>query len=179
LRRDRSSTGSEDENAESIAKTLGEGKANLLSFSFDALKKGIRMIVFLIIPAFAWENYGIRNSIRRGLAILKQRNAQFFSAYTLSYLAAAIVFIPPTIMFELSKNDFIFPTSAWIMCIFYMAFAWSYTMYLEQMMTAELYLRHLKWEREVLAAKMHGKKLPRFYQVKAAGLFNDKPDLVL
>jgi hypothetical protein len=178
LSRRKSSLKDEEETAENIAKTLANSEGNFLSFSFEALKKGIRMIVFLIMPAFAWENYGIGKSIRRGLAILKQRSTQFISAYTLSYLAAAIVFLPPAIMYKLSSKNIIFPESAWILCIFYLAFAWSYTIYLEQMMTAELYLRHLKWERAVLEAKSQGKKLPRFYQIRAASLLDKQADLI-
>jgi hypothetical protein len=168
----------EKETAENIAKSLVNDERNILSFSFDALKKGIRMIVFLIMPAFAWENYGIGKSIKRGLAILKQRSVQFISAYTLSYLVAAIVFIPPSIMYKMSKENFIFPQSAWIVCIFYLAITWSYTMYVEQMMTAEIYLRHMKWENAVRAAKLNGKKLPRFYEIKAAAVLDEKADLV-
>jgi predicted membrane channel-forming protein YqfA (hemolysin III family) len=169
----------EKENAENIARTLSNtGNVSLTSLSFDALKKGIRMIVFLIMPAFAWENFGISKSIKRGLSILKQRSFEFVSGYTLTYLAAAIVFIPPAIMFKLRKEKVEFPDWAWVLCIIYIAFAWSYTIYLEQMFTAELYLRQLKWEKQVAAASKEGKKLPKFGEIFPSSVIDDKPDLI-
>ena len=179
LSRKKSSSDKEAENAENIARTLaGTGNVSFTSLTFDALKKGIRMIVFLIMPAFAWENFGINKSIKRGLSILKQRTTEFITGYTLSYLAAAIVFIPPAIMFKLSKDKVEFSDEAWILCIIYIAFAWSYTIYLEQMFTAELYLRQLKWEQNVRIAIDNGKKPPKFWQTKNPSIIDDNPDLI-
>lgn len=179
LSRKKSSSDKEAENAENIARTLaGTGNVSFTSLTFDALKKGIRMIVFLIMPAFAWENFGINKSVKRGLSILKQRTTEFITGYTLSYLAAAIVFIPPAIMFKLSKDKVEFSDEAWIVCIIYIAFAWSYTIYLEQMFTAELYLRQLKWEQNVRIAIDNGKKPPKFGQTKSPSIVDDNPDLI-
>ena len=174
-----SSTEKETENAENIARTLSNsGNVTLTSFSFDAMKKGIRMIVFLIMPAFAWENFGIGKSIKRGLSILKQRIPEFVTGYTLSYLAAAIVFIPPAIMFKLSKDHVEFSDGAWVLCIIYIAFAWSYTIYLEQMFTAELYLRQLMWEKDVRTAIANGKKTPKFGKTISPSIVDDNADLI-
>ena len=170
----------EKENAENVAKTLaGADDVSLLSLSFDALKKGIRMIVFLIMPAFAWENLSIDKSFRRGFSVLKQRVSEFVAGYTLSYLAGVIVFFPPALMFWMrAKLKIDFPDEWWVVCIIYIAFAWSYTIYLEQMFTAELYLWQLKWEREVLKAKAEGKRLPKFYAVERPSIVDDKHDLL-
>lgn len=174
-----SSSEKETENAENMARTIANtGNVSLTSFSFDALKKGIRMIVFLIMPAFAWENFGIGKSIKRGLSILKQRIPEFITGYTLSYLAAAIVFIPPAIMFKLSKDHVEFPDEAWVLCIIYIAFAWSYTIYLEQMFTAELYLRQMMWEKDVRKAIARGKKPPKFGQTISPSIVDDNADLI-
>lgn len=179
LSRKKNLSDKEAENAENIARTLaGTGNVSFTSLTFDALKKGIRMIVFLIMPAFAWENFGINKSIKRGLSILKQRTTEFITGYTLSYLAAAIVFIPPIIMFKLSKDKVEFSDEVWILCIIYIAFAWSYTIYLEQMFTAELYLRQLKWEKNVRIAIDNGKNPPKFWQTNNPSIIDDNPDLI-
>lgn len=174
-----SSDDSEKETAENVAKTLaGADNASLLSLTFDALKKGIRMIVFLIIPAFAWEDLGVGKSFKRGFSVLKKRVAEFISGYTLSYLAAFIVFLPPSIMFYMSgKLEIDFPEWSWVVCIIYIAFAWSYTIYLEQMFTAELYLWQLKWESEVRKAEKDGRTPPKFNEVARPSIIDNKTDL--
>ena len=137
------------------------------------------MIVFLIMPAFAWEDLGTGKSYRRGLSILKQRISEFISGYTLSYLAGVIVFLPPGLMFYIhSKFKVDFPDWGWVVCIIYIAFAWSYTIYLEQMFTAELYLWQLKWEREVRKAEKEGRIPPTFYEVKRPSITDGTPDLI-
>ena len=160
FKKKKSSGDSDEETAENVAKTLaGADDVSPLSLTFEALKKGIRMIVFLIIPAFAWENLGVGKSFKRGLSILRQRVTEFISGYTLSYLAAVIVFLPPSIMFYMNgelKIDF--PQWSWVVCIIYIGFAWSYTIYLEQMFTATLYLWQLKWESEVRKAEAEDPK---------------------
>lgn len=179
--RNKNSSGDSDkETAENVARTLaGADDVSLLSLTFDALKKGIRMIVFLIMPAFAWEDLGVGKSFKRGLSVLKQRVTEFISGYTLSYLAAFIVFLPPSIMFYMSgKLKIDFPEWSWVACIIYIAFAWSYTIYLEQMFTAELYLWQLKWEREVRKAEKEGRKPPKFHEVERPSIIDDRPDLI-
>lgn len=180
LSKKKSSDDKEEETAENVARTLsGADGVSLLSLSFDALKKGIRMIVFLIMPAFAWEDLDTLKSYRRGLSILKQRISEFISGYTLSYLAGVIVFFPPGFMFYLhGKLEIDFPDWSWVACIIYISFAWSYTIYLEQMFTAELYLWQLKWEREVRKAEQEGKKNPKFYEVTRPSIIDDTPDLI-
>lgn len=170
----------ERESSENIAKTLsGAGDVSMLSLTFEALNKGIRMIVFLIMPAFAWENLSIWKSIKKGFLVLKLRKREFIAGYTLSYLAGIVVFLPPSIMFYLSGKWHVeFPEWSWLVCIIYIAFAWSYTIYLEQMFTAELYLWQLKWEKEVLKAKESGAVQPRFQDVIKPSITDDISDLV-
>lgn len=180
FRKKNSSGDSDEETAENVAKTLaGTDNDSLLSLTFEALKKGIRMIVFLIIPAFAWEDLGVGKSFKRGLSVLRQRVTEFISGYTLSYLAGIIVFLPPSIMFYMSaKLKIDFTDWSWVVCIIYIAFAWSYSIYLEQMFTAELYLWQLKWKREFRNAETEGRNLPKFHEVERPSIIDDRPDLI-
>ncbi len=176
----KSSSDTEEESAENVAQTLAGGEDfSIWSLTFDALKKGIRMIVFLIMPAFAWEDLSTGKSLKRGMSIFKSRISEFVAGYTLSYLAGVIVFFPPFIMFYLSgKLKIDFPDWSWVVCIIYIAFAWSYTIYLEQMFTAELYLWHLKYENEVKLAEKEGRPIPNFSSVERPSVLDDKPDLI-
>ena len=180
FRKKNNSSDTEEESAENVAQTLAGGEDfSIWSLTFDALKKGIRMIVFLIMPAFAWEDLNTGKSLKRGMSIFKSRISEFVSGYTLSYLAGIIVFFPPFIMFYLSgKLKIDFPDWSWVICIIYIAFAWSYTIYLEQMFTAELYLWHMKWENEVKLAEKEGRSIPNFSIVERPSILDDKPDLI-
>lgn len=142
-------SGSEEENTENIARTLAGGSDSFATFSIDLMLKGIRMVAFLIIPAFAWENKGIRKSFSRGFEILGQRKAEFLGGFTLSLAVEFIIFLPAGMMFYLSDKGMVFSDWSWFVCIFYVGFAWSYSIYLEQMFAAELFLWQMAYEKEV------------------------------
>jgi len=177
--------GKKEFNAENAAKTLANYREFSLSRAFiEALAKGIRMIIFLILPAVAWEDLGFVDAIKKGLRVLRSHLAEFASGYALTYVAATIVFLPPAIMFELGTGRhgnpplIHFPDSVWVGVIVYIGFAWSFCMYLEQMFTANLYLWHLKWERKVDSAKKEGQPLPDFVDIEQPSLLDNIPDLV-
>jgi hypothetical protein len=178
--------GKEEFNAENAAKTLANyGEFSLSRTFIKALEKGIRMIIFLILPAVAWEDLSFAHAIKKGLGVLKSHLAEFASGYALTYAAAAIVFLPPAIIFELGTGRdgnpplIHFSDSVWVGVIIYIGFAWSFCMYLEQMFTANLYLWHLKWERKVESAKNQGQPLPEFKDVEQPSLLDNIPDLLV
>ncbi|MCX6262064.1 MAG: hypothetical protein NTY95_14745 [Bacteroidia bacterium] len=177
--------GNEEFDAENVAKTL----ADYREFSFsraliEAFEKGIRMIIFLILPAVAWEDLSFTDAIKKGLRVLRTHLAEFASGYALTYGAAILVFIPPIIIAKLGSGQdghlplINFPDSVWVGVIIYIGVAWSFCMYLEQMFTANLYLWHLKWERQVELAKKQGHSLPDFKEIKQPSLLDNIPDLV-
>lgn len=151
-------------NARNAARTLA-GMDGSFSFSgafFEALRKGVRMIVFLILPGIAWQGLGCWDAVKKGFRVFSAHLSEFVTGFVLTELAAAIIFTPPAVIFFLGsegKNHrppiIDFPDYVWMGTIIYIAFAWSYTIYLEQMFTAELYMWHLKWEKEVEAKREH------------------------
>lgn len=172
--------GKESLSVEGAAKTLsGYREISLSSVFFESLQKGFRMIVFLILPAIAWENLGFRQSIKKGLAVLRGNLSVFVTGFVLTWLAAAVIFMPPALLFILS-DDFgvVFPTWVWVVTIIYIAFGWSYSMYLEQMFTAELYLWHCKWEKEVAKAQQEGRPIPTLSQVPRPSVLDDVHELI-
>jgi hypothetical protein len=72
----------------------------------------------------------------------------------------------------------VLPDIAWIITIIYAAFAWSYSIYLEQMFSANLYLWHLRWEKECIEAQRAGRQLPALRDVPRPSILDEVPDLL-
>jgi len=170
--------------AQNAAATLANYREFSFSASFiDALQKGVRMVMFLIMPAIAWENLGFVDATRKGLAVLRAHLSDFGSSYALTYAAAGIVFIPPWIVLELGTRHrghpplIHFPDSVWVGTIIYMGLAWSFCIYLEQMFMAQLYLWHMKWQEKVEEAKRTNQFAPAFEDVDRPELLAKTPEL--
>ena len=166
--------------AENAAKTLADYQERaLLSSSLNVLQKGVRMVVYLILPGIAWEGLRFREAFKRGLGVFKANFVEFATGFILSDLAAQILFLPPALLFMLHDGIKIhFLDSIWIGTIFYTAFAWSFFLYIEQMFCAQLYLWHMKWERKFREAQKEGEPLPRLSDVPRPSLLDEVPDLV-
>lgn len=170
--------------AQNAAMTIaGYGNFSLSEAFFDALKKGVRMVMFLIMPAIAWEHLGFFAAVKKGLGVLRAHVGEFGRGYALTYAAALIVFLPAAIVFELGASHnghppyMHFPAYVWVATIIYMGVAWSFTIYLEQMFMAQLYLWQMKWEREAAWAVRHGKTPPQFEDVPPPELLKKTPEL--
>jgi hypothetical protein len=177
-----------DDDETLTAQHAAETIANYRDFSFssafiEALQKGVRMVVFLIMPAIVWENLGFYDATKKGLAVLRAHLSAFGAGYALTYAAAAVVFLPPAIVFELGTGRhgnpplMHFPDSVWVGTIIYIGFAWSFCMYLEQMFMAQLYLWHMKWEASVSQAKLAHQPLPQFSEIARPELLAKTPGL--
>lgn len=170
---------SDDKTTENIARTLaGHNEFSYWSTSIDMIKKGVRMAVFLIMPSVAWEDLGIRDSYKRGMQILKQRKTEFIAGFSISFIINFLLFFYPSIMFFMSSKGIEFSDVSWFVCILYIGIAWSYSIYLEQMFAAELYLWQMTFEKEVDKAKKEGNKIPEFNEVKRPFIFDEIPDLI-
>ncbi|EPC7661059.1 hypothetical protein ACR2Z6_001225 [Vibrio cholerae] len=178
----RRSGGSDEEyNAKNVAKTLaGFQEFSLSGAFFEALKKGVRMTSFLIYPAIAWEKLGTAKSVKKGLGIARSHKSEFGAGFILTEFAATIVFLPPAVLFNVSdKFDISFSDPVWFGVMVYCAFAWSFSLFLEQMFVAELYLWHLIWEKEVDKARSKGKPEPKLEDVKRPSVMDSVADLYL
>ncbi len=163
---------------ENIARTLGGGgKFSISAAFFDALKKGVRMIAFLIFPAIAWESH--QTPIRRGLTVAQSHKTEFATGFVLTELAAAIVFIPPAIVFAIADNtDVVISDEVWFSVIIYSGFAWSFSLLLEQLFTAELYLWDMKWREACVVAADKEQPLPKLNDVPRPSILDGKADLL-
>lgn len=184
LSKDRNGDRNETLTAQHAAMTL----ANYQDFSFsaafiEALQKGVRMVMFLILPAIAWEHLGFLGGVKKGLAVFRAHLGLFGTGYALTYAAALVVFLPAAIVLELGTGRhggpplIDFPSYVWVATIIYMGFAWSLSLYLEQMFMAQLYLWHMKWEQAAAKAAKAGGPAPAFDTVPRPELLTKTPGL--
>ena len=183
-RRDDEDSGDAELDAHGAAEALaGFGSFSLSRAFFEALKKGVRMVVFLILPAIAWEDMNFVNASRKGLAVLRAHKGDFARGYALTYAASAVAFLPPSILLFLGTGRHgrpplvQFSDAVWATTIIYIGLAWSFTIYLEQMFGAQLYLWHLKWERKFEVARLAKRPLPAFAEVEPPVLLAKVPNL--
>lgn len=171
-------------NAQSAAETLANFDHFSLSEAFiGALEKGVRMVVFLILPAIAWEHLGFFKGTKKGLAVLRAHLKLFASGYALTYAAAVVAFLPAAIAMTIGTGRHgnpplvHFPDYVWVAIIIYMGCAWSLSLYLEQMFMAQLYQWHLAWQQAAEQAVAAGGKAPDFDAIPKPDLLSRTPGL--
>lgn len=166
--------------AENATKTLAGYQSFSISRAFfEALKKGVRMVMFLILPAIAWENLGFWKATKKGIAVFKAHLSEFVTGFVLTEVVALLIFLPPALLFYITgEMKITLPDYVWVITIVYIAFAWSYSIYLEQMFTAELYLWNMKWEKEVTKAQAEGKPIPSMREIPRPSVLDEVHELV-
>lgn len=146
--------------------------------TLDMVKKLVRMLVFLSLPAVCWRGMSGIAALGQGLKTARRHKVEFFTGYMLSGAAAALVFLPVALPAYLDAKKVIHvPAEAWPPMLAYLAFAWSFSIYIEQMFTAELYLWHMNWERAVKQAQANGAVEPKLSEVRRPSLLDDRADL--
>lgn len=162
--------------AENAARALAGGDGRRFSFTaafFRMLQKVVRLVVFLILPAIAWQQYGFGRAIKRGLSIIRTHPKQFALAFGITELAAFLIFLPVALLlWGTAHFEIQLPDAAWFGVILYIGSGWIYSVYLEQLYTAELYLWHMKWEREVARRQAKGKSVPTIEEVERPSLLD-------
>ncbi|MFA6035426.1 MAG: hypothetical protein WC759_00520 [Candidatus Micrarchaeia archaeon] len=152
------------------------GGFSWLQLGIKMIQKLVRMGVYLVLPAIAWEDRGAWSAIKRGTDVLRGRIGEFMTAYAGSGVAGTIVFLPASAAYVIGHNAN-WPDYAWYIVIFYTACAWAFSMYLEQMSMALLFLWHKKWEAVAKKAQEKGLPAPALNDVPKPSLLDDMPDL--
>jgi len=172
------SRGSGDYSAENAARALTGGESSLLGVGFQALRKGVRMLVFLVLPAIAWEGRGFRDALRRGYGVFRDNVAAVATGFSLTYLIAGALFLPVVVLLEATDVGVLqLSTTQWYLVIGYVGAAWSFSIYLEQMFVADLFLWHVEWEQAVAAARRDGRDPPSMRDVPRPTLLDDVASL--
>lgn len=141
-------SGKSEPSPRDAARTLGgaeSGPFSWLGLGLSMIEKLIRMVVFLSLPAIAWENKGPFSALGKAFGIIKKHAVQFLTTYTLTGIAALFMAIPLAIIFALDESGVKFSDLFWTVVIIYEGIVWTLGIYLEQMSTGMLYLWHLKW----------------------------------
>lgn len=165
--------------AENIAKLLARNDSfSWLNFTFDTLIQALRMIVFIIVPSFAWENRSLYSSFKRGVFIVGKRSSNFIKGFIVSAGVQLIVYLPISILFYIkSKSEIEINDIVWFICILYSGFAWSFTIYVEQLFGAELFLWQLNYEKRVKKSIKEGLEIPKFKEIERPKLLDEIKDL--
>jgi len=165
---------------ENVAKTLSGYKTlSLTNLSLGLIKAGVRLVVFIIFPAIAWEDEGTINAIKKGFCTIKNNAVEFTSGFIQIEFACILLFLPASVLFALSDSFKInFPKEVWIGLIIYIAFATTLYLYLQQMFAAILYMWNKKWLQAVKIANENGTKIPKLTDIKKPDLLDNIPDLL-
>ena len=70
-----------------------------------------------------------------------------------------------------------FSDVTWLLLILYIGFAWSFSMFIEQLFVAELYLWHVMWEKECRLRRLKKQPMPDFAEIKRPSLLDDVNDM--
>jgi hypothetical protein len=148
------------------------------SLSIDMIQKLVRMLVFLSLPAVCWRGMFGFSAMGEGLRTARKHAVEFLAGYVLSGAAAALLFLPVALPAYLDAKKIIHvPAEAWPVMFVYLAFAWSFSIYIEQMFTAELYLWHMKWDKAVKHAQKNGAIEPKLSEIKRPSMVDETADL--
>ncbi len=178
---DGSSSKRNEASYENVAKTLsGYQSFSLWNLSFDLINSGVRLVAFMIFPAIAWEDETSMNAVKKGFAVIKANIAEFVTGFALTEIAAAIIFLPPGIVYyfsdELKVN---FPPYVWVITILYIAMGWTLYLYLQQMFAALLYMWNKRWLKQVKKAQAENLPIPSLRDVRPPNLLDNIPDLLI
>lgn len=135
---------------------------------FDFVRKGMRMFIFLSIPAVAWKDKGFIGSLKEAYNITTEHLSQFSSGFMASVFLAMLFFSPLYIL-----NEFELVNLSSNLFVIYGAVAATYIIYSEQFFTAQLYLWNYRWRQEVIYAKKNGEKVPDLEDVDKPSLIDD------
>ena len=158
-----------------VGTMLGTDRKFSLSRTFiSAMKKGLRMFVFLIMPAIAWEDLDPIAAVKKGTKTLKNTKGHFLAAYGLTEIFFLVVFLPPCLIYSLDdKLALALPEPFWWFVLIYIACATSLTYLIEQLYVAQLYLWHINWEKDCARLKAQKKIPPKFSASKSPVFFED------
>jgi len=165
-------------NVQNAALTLiGDGNFSLTRTFLDALEKVLRMAVLLCLSAVVWEGYTTKQSFRRTVKIIAEHPSSFASNYFASYIVMIVLGLPISLMLYAFKNGAEISDTAWLIAIMYCAVIWSFEVFMEQVMMATQYMRHLKWEKALVAAKEKGERLPVLTDIPLPSVVDNIADL--
>ncbi len=131
----------------------------ILLFSF--IQKGLRMLIFLIMPAIVWEDKSVFESFRRGKHVFEESINEFAANFLITDIIFIFIILPVIMVFITGGYVGMSPDLKNAI-VFLVGFVWLYSLYLEQFFSAELFLWNIKREKEErFGKKVSLSKIPR------------------
>ena len=141
----------------------------------------IRLSMYCILPAIAWEDYGSIGAIKRGIKVLKKTYTEiFFSIVQTSVIGFLLILPIPIVVWMIFTFSGNIQTCLIVIVLFigYAVFVGALCEYVGQMFAASLFIWYKKWEREVRNARINNTSEPSLYDIPMPSLLDDVPDLV-
>lgn len=129
----------------------------------NMLEKLIRMVVFMALPAVAWENKGPFAAYKKSFLVIKKHPTQFLTSYSLTFAAGMVMALPLLPIYILNEMEVALSTNVWVAVIIYVGFIWTLEIYLEQMSVGMLYLWHMKWAKKGSKGELSSVKKPDLF----------------
>lgn len=145
---------------------------------FGYAHKALRMFVFTLLPAVAWEGRWAPTAFVRGVQVLREQTWRFIAGFFALEVAMGMMFFPLGLVLGHldSRGVEVPPWGDWLIVAYVVVVA-SITLLLEQIYVAELYLWHLRWERAKIEAAARGQALPEIHHIPKPSLLDEVPDL--
>jgi len=121
---------------------------SLLDLSARAACDALRMLVFLSLPAIAWEvGNGPLRAVKRGIAVARRHRAEFVVGLLLTELAAWLAALPLLAILAVTAGSEVDVSElVWFAALALALLGWTLVMLVQQLFAAELYVWHLLWE---------------------------------
>ena len=121
---------------------------SLLDLSMRAACDALRMLVFLSLPAIAWEvGNGPLRAVKRGVAVARRHGAEFAVGLLLTELGAWLAALPLLALLAVTAgSEADVPELVWFGALALALLGWTLVMLVQQLFAAELYVWHLLWE---------------------------------
>ncbi|HUI31613.1 MAG TPA: hypothetical protein VLX91_15490 [Candidatus Acidoferrales bacterium] len=176
-----SADSNEQASADSATKALAglTSTADFTQALYQAVKKGLRLVVFLVLPAVAWDHLWPTSAIKYGRDMVKTHVNAFSSAFVLTDFATWMLMIPTSFLVVVSvKWNLALADPVWYALIPVCSLAWSFSLFVEQMFAAQLYLWDLRWREACKVAAESNRALPNLESVAKPSILEISPELV-
>ena len=141
----------------------------------------IRMSLYCIFPAIAWEDYDSIGAVKRGIKVLKHTYSEVFFSIIQTSFVGFLLAVPIALLIGIMVIFQVNVQTCFLLVLLiigYAIFVGTLCEYIGQMFTASLYIWYIKWERETRNAKINHTSEPSLYDIPMPSLLDDIPDLV-
>ena len=148
-----------------------------LGLFLTAGAKVVRMGVLLCLPAIAWENYSPRQSVYRSINIIKTNPSGFYTNFATSYIFLIAIFVVLIVKLPFGPNSREYLETVIVIKMLTMVMLYILSVYVELVMMAAQYIRHIKWEHAVEAARQAGRTAPVIKDIPMPSFLDEFNDL--